>query len=320
MAEDDDTVTESKGRATLHDMRRLFPVTEETAARTPEATGGADAAEVPTAGGGESPAAAGTPDAKDARPPAGGRSDVVEREWSLDELAAAYAYPEPAPGGREPWLRANMVSTLDGAAQHGGRSQPISSDADMRIFGTLRGLADVVIVGAETVRQEGYRPARAREAFAEARRAAGQPPAPAVAVVSASLDLDFSLPLFTSPLTPTLLLTGAAAAPDRVAAAEKSGVRVVVAGDGMGVDPARAVRALADLGLTRLLTEGGPRVLGQLIAADVLDELCLTVSPMLTAGDAQRIAGGPSVAVPKRFALASLLEESGFLFGRYRRT
>ncbi|WNZ07984.1 pyrimidine reductase family protein [Streptomyces sp. 11x1] len=306
-------------------MRRLFPVTEETAARTPEATGGAIAAEAPTAVGGEGPAGARTRGAGDGRPsaagaPADGASDLVEREWSLDELAAAYAYPEPAPGGREPWLRANMVSTLDGAAQHDGRSQPISSEADMRIFGTLRGLADVVIVGAETVRQEGYRPARAREAFAEARRAAGQTPAPAVAVVSASLDLDFSLPLFTSPLTPTLLLTGAAAAPDRVATAEKAGVRVVVAGDGMGVDPARAVRALADLGLTRLLTEGGPRVLGQLVAADVLDELCLTVSPMLTAGDAQRIAGGPSVAVPKRFALVSLLEESGFLFGRYRRT
>ncbi|WP_199839942.1 dihydrofolate reductase family protein, partial [Streptomyces scabiei] len=85
-------------------------------------------------------------------------------------------------------------------------------------------------------------------------------------------------------------------------------------------DPARAVRALAGLGLTRLLGEGGPRLLGQLIASDVLDELCLTVSPMLTAGDAQRIAGGPSVQVPKRFALASLLEEGGFLFGRYRRT
>ncbi|WP_443080265.1 pyrimidine reductase family protein [Streptomyces sp. SP18BB07] len=317
-------------------MRRLFPVTEETAARTPEATGGASAAEVATADGGEGSAGAPTADVRDGDSPAAagksdlsgmsglsgasGLSDLVEREWSLDELAAAYAYPDPAPGGREPWLRANMVSTLDGAAQHGGRSQPISSDADMRIFGTLRGLADVVIVGAETVRQEGYRPARAREAFAEARRAAGQTPAPAVAVVSASLDLDFSLPLFTSPLTPTLLLTGAAAAPDRVATAEKAGVRVVVAGDGMGVDPARAVRALADLGMTRLLTEGGPRILGQLVAADVLDELCLTVSPMLTAGDAQRIAGGPSVAVPKRFALASLLEESGFLFGRYRRT
>lgn len=74
-------------------------------------------------------------------------------EWSLDELADAYAYPE----GDRPWLRANMVSTLDGAAQHDGRSQPISCETDMRIFGTLRGLADVVVVGAETVRMEGYR-------------------------------------------------------------------------------------------------------------------------------------------------------------------
>lgn len=263
-------------------MRRLFPVTDETVARTQE-----------------------------------------EVEWSLAELAAAYAYPEPVPGagsrGREPWLRANMVSTLDGAAQHDGRSQPISTATDMRIFGTLRALADVVVVGAETVRQEGYRPARARAEFAAQREAAGQGPAPAVAVISASLDLDFSLPLYTSPLVPTLVLTGAAAAPDRIAAAEKAGARVVIAGDGVGVDPARAVRALADLGHTRLLTEGGPRLLGQFVAAGVLDELCLTVSPMLTAGDAQRIAGGPSVAVPRRFVLESLLEEDGFLFSRYRR-
>ncbi|MDV9192434.1 dihydrofolate reductase family protein, partial [Streptomyces sp. SR27] len=133
-----------------------------------------------------------------------------DREWSLDELADAYAYPE-LPAGKNAWLRANMVSSLDGAGQHEGRSQPLSSDADMRIFGTLRGLADVVVVGAETVRLEGYRPARAREAFAARRAAAGQGPAPAIAVVSASLGLDFSLPLFTEPLVPTLLLTGAAA-------------------------------------------------------------------------------------------------------------
>jgi riboflavin biosynthesis pyrimidine reductase len=279
-------------------MRRLFPVTDETVARPGRtAPDGGEA-------GGAGP---------DARP--GG-----DREWTLEELAEAYAYPEPGPGGREPWLRANMVSTLDGAAQHEGRSQPISGAADMRIFGTLRGLADAVVVGAETVRQEGYRPAREREAFAASRRAAGQGPAPAIAVVTAGLDLDFSSPLFTSPLVPTLLLTGAAAAPDRMAAAEKAGARVVVAGDGVGVDPARAVRALADLGMTRLLTEGGPRLLGQLVAAGVLDELCLTISPMLTAGDAQRIAGGPSVTVPRRFAPVSLLEEEGFLFCRYRRT
>ncbi|ROQ70468.1 riboflavin biosynthesis pyrimidine reductase [Streptomyces sp. 840.1] len=236
-------------------------------------------------------------------------------EWSLDALADAYAYPDTD----GPWLRANMVSTLDGAAQHDGRSQPISCPSDMRIFGTLRGLADVVIAGAGTVRLEGYRPARAREAFAARRAAAGQGAAPAVAVVSGSLDLDFSLPLFTSPLVPTLVLTGAGAPPDRIAAARSAGAEVVIAGEGSRVDPARAVRELAALGHRRLLTEGGPRLLGQFVAADALDEMCLTLAPMLTAGDAQRIAGGPSVAVPERFALTSVLEEAGFLFSRYRR-
>ncbi|MFG2562778.1 pyrimidine reductase family protein [Streptomyces sp. NPDC048496] len=236
-------------------------------------------------------------------------------EWSLDELADAYAYP----AGDDPWLRANMVSTLDGAAQHDGRSQPISCDTDMRIFGTLRALADVVVVGAETVRMEGYRPARARDAFAARRAAAGQGPAPAIAVVSGSLDLDFSLPLFVSPLVPTLVVTGAAAPPDRVEAARSVGAEVVIAGEGSRVDPTRVVRELADRGLRRQLAEGGPRLLGQFVAARVLDELCLTLSPMLTAGDAQRITGGPSVAVPERFTLASMLEEAGFLFTRYRR-
>ncbi|NEA01840.1 pyrimidine reductase family protein, partial [Streptomyces sp. SID10116] len=169
-------------------MRRLFPVTDQTADvtdreaarthdRTPHRTGGA-----------------------------------ADREWSLDELAEAYAYP----AGETAWLRANMVSTLDGAAHHDGRSHPISGATDMRIFGTLRALADVVIVGAETVRKEGYRPAKAREVFARHRAAAGQTEAPAIAVVSAGLDLDFSVPLFTSPVTPTLLVTGASAPADRV--------------------------------------------------------------------------------------------------------
>ncbi|MFF9567134.1 pyrimidine reductase family protein [Streptomyces sp. NPDC014685] len=237
-----------------------------------------------------------------------------EGEWSLDALADAYAYPEQD----GPWLRANMVSTLDGAAQHEGRSQPISCEGDMRIFGTLRALADVIVVGAETVRMEGYRPARAREAFAARRAAAGQAPAPAIAVVSGSLDLDFSLPLFTAPLMPTLVLTGAGAPPGRITEACAVGAQVVIAGEGSRVDPPRAVRELAARGFRRLLTEGGPRLLGQFVAAGVLDEICLTLSPMLTAGDAQRIAGGPSVAVPERFVLASLLEEAGFLFTRYR--
>ncbi|MFE3883518.1 dihydrofolate reductase family protein [Streptomyces lydicus] len=252
-----------------------------------------------------------------------GAFDPTDREWTLDELADAYAYPaadDPVRSGRTGWLRANMVSSVDGAAHHEGRSQPLSSDADMRIFGVLRGLADAVVAGAETVRQEGYRPARAREAFAARRAAAGQGPAPAIAVVTAGLALDFTLPLFTEPLVPTLVLTGAGAPADRVAKARAAGVEVLFAGEGQGVDPARVTGVLAERGHTRLLTEGGPKLLGQFAAAGALDELCLSLAPVVAVGDAPRIMNGPAVPVPERFALASVLEEGGFLFTRYRRS
>ncbi|MEU3462131.1 pyrimidine reductase family protein [Streptomyces sp. NPDC006733] len=252
---------------------------------------------------------AGSPAGPDSRPP----QDPLD---SLEGLADAYAYPDRAAG---PYLRANMVASLDGAAWHDGKSQGLSSAADLRIFGTLRALADVVVVGAGTVRQEGYQPAKAREVFAERRAAAGQGPAAAIAVLSASLDLDFSLPLFTSPLVPTLVLTGATAPPERVAAATRAGAVVVTAGDGAGADPARAVRELAERGLTRMLHEGGPRLLAQFAAAGVVDELCLTIAPLLTAGDAPRIMNGPGVTVPERFSPALILEEDGFLFTRYTR-
>lgn len=231
-------------------------------------------------------------------------------------LADAYAYPPRAAG---PCLRANMVSSLDGAARAEGRSAPLSSAADMRIFGVLRALADVVLVGAETVRQEGYRPAKARPAFAARRAADGQPPAPAIAVVSRSLDLDFSAPLFTAPVTPTLVLTGAACAERELAAARAAGAEVVIAGEGDGVDPVRAVRELTGRGFVQLLHEGGPRILAQFAAAGVLDELCLTLAPLITGGDAPRIMNGPGVPGPARFVPLSVLEEDGFLFMRYGR-
>ncbi|WP_328470483.1 pyrimidine reductase family protein [Streptomyces sp. NBC_00448] len=230
------------------------------------------------------------------------------------DLVHTYAYPPREAG---PYLRANMVSSLDGAATHDGTSTALSSAADMRIFGTLRALADAVVVGAETVRNEGYRPGKARPSFAERRAADGQTPAPAIAVISRRLDLDFAAPLFTAATTPTLVLTGAGADRKELAAAEAAGARVVVAGDGDGVDPARAVRELAALGLSRLLHEGGPRVLAQFAAAGVVDELCLTVAPFAVGGDAPRIMNGPGVAGPARFVPVSVLEEDGFLFTRY---
>ncbi|MGW2257029.1 pyrimidine reductase family protein [Streptomyces sp. NPDC004749] len=307
-------------------MRRLFPVTDQTASgadrewtldELAEAYAYPASARRDDAGGTGEVAGTGAAAGTGAGTGAGGAAGTGGTE--IGDVAGGRGAAAPAGGCRAAWLRANMVASLDGAAHHEGRSEPLSSAADMRIFGMLRGLADAIVVGAETVRREGYRPARAREALAARRKAAGQGPAPVIAVVTASLDLDFSLPLFTAPLVPTIVLTGAAALPERVRAAEKAGAEVIVAGDGPGVEPGRAVRALADRGLVRLLTEGGPRLLGQFVAAGVLDELCLTMSPTLTSGYAQRIAGGPALAVPERFALAALLEEDGFLFTRYRR-
>lgn len=239
---------------------------------------------------------------------------------TLAGLARAYAYP-PGTGPGRPWLRANMVASADGAARLDGLSDGLSSPGDKRIFGVLRALADVVVVGAETVRAEGYRPARARAEFAAERAARGQDPAPVIAVVSARLDLDFSLPLFTEPVTPTLVLTVADAPPEALAAA-RAHAEVIVSGHGR-VDLRRALAALAERGLHRQLTEGGPALLGQLTADGLVDELCLTTAPLLAAGEAPRIAQGGAAGEAvraERLDLIGLIEENGFLFARYARS
>ncbi|MEV4557414.1 pyrimidine reductase family protein [Kitasatospora sp. NPDC049285] len=231
---------------------------------------------------------------------------------SLEWLAQAYAYPEQGS-----WLRANMVTSLDGAARLDGLSEGLSSEADKRIFGVLRALCDVVLVGAETVRAEGYRPGRARKDFAERRAAAGQAPAPVIAVVTRSLRLDLDAPLFTEPLVPTVVVTVEDAPAGRLAQAARR-AEVITAGTG-SVDLALAVAALTERGWRRQLTEGGPHLLGQLAAAGLLDELCLSVAPLVTAGDSPRIVNGPQIPDAQRMRLVSLIEEKGFLFTRYLR-
>ncbi|MFD0631524.1 pyrimidine reductase family protein [Catenulispora yoronensis] len=206
------------------------------------------------------------------------------------DLAEVYAYP----AGARRWVRANMVTSVDGAATAAGKSEGISGEADKRIFGVLRALADVVLVGAGTVRAEHYRPTKVREQYQEARAAAGQAPTAAIAVVSGQLDLDWSLPLFSEPAVPTIVLTSEHAPEDRVQEATAAGVDVIAAGSG-GVDLGLAVDRLAERGLGRILCEGGPHLLGHLAAAERLDELCLSVSPQLRGGDSMRILAGPDL-------------------------
>lgn len=209
-----------------------------------------------------------------------------------------------------------MVASADGAATFAGRSGGLSSATDKRIFALLRGLADVILAGAGTVRVEGYGPAEPRPEWQEMRAAAGQPPAPPIAVVSRRLDLDLAGPLF-APGAGTIVITTAAAPPRRRRAAAEN-ADVIVAGSER-VDIGAAIDALAGRGLGRILCEGGPQLLAQIVAAGLLDELCLTVSPLLTAGDAPRILNGGALPAATGLRLAHLLEDDDFLFLRYIR-
>jgi riboflavin biosynthesis pyrimidine reductase len=138
-----------------------------------------------------------------------------------------------------------------------------------------------------------------------------------VAVVSRRLELDFEAPLFSAARTPTIVITCASAPEERLRRARKS-ADLIVAGTDL-VDLGAAVDALVDRGHIRLLCEGGPRLLGQLAAADRIDELCLTVSPILVAGDAARIINGAPLSVAQPLRLAHVLEDEGMLFTRYVR-
>ncbi len=217
----------------------------------------------------------------------------------LAEIARLYAYPA---AGR-PWVRANMVTSADGAATAQGRSGGLSGEADRQVFSVLRSLADVILAGAGTARAEKYRPVRASEAWPGLR--AGRAPTPPIAVVTRLLDLDPDGPL--------------------LAGAPRHARTIVLTTGSHVVSMEAMVSALAERGHRRILIEGGPHLLGQVAAAGLLDELCLTLSPLLVGGRAGRIlaaglAGGDDIpAAARGLRLEHVLADSGYLLCRYLR-
>ena len=244
---------------------------------------------------------------------------------ALDDaaLAALYNYPGlGAPPAR--WLRANMVASLDGAATVEGRSGGLSNEADQQVFALLRAHADVILVGAGTARAEGYGPVRPEsEGLRWAWLRDGRPSSPPIAVVTRALDLDLDSALIadTLPHARTIIITTGSALPARRDAAAARNAEVIVAGEA-SVDLKAAVDALAERGHQRISCEGGPHLLAQLANAGLLDELCLTISPLLAGPGAGRIVTGglpmPGGAVLP-FTLAHALENEGYLLCRYVR-
>ncbi|MEU3270855.1 pyrimidine reductase family protein [Saccharomonospora sp. NPDC006951] len=231
------------------------------------------------------------------------------------ELEQLYAYPD-RPG--RPWVQANFVSSADGAVTVSDRSEGLSHPADKRIFALGRELADVVLVGAGTVKAEDYRGVRSNPARAERRRARGLAEVPPIAVVTGRCTIRPDSLLFTDTLVPPIVITTENAPVERRTVLAEAGADVVVAGE-HAVDLGTALSLLDERGLRRVNCEGGPHLFAALVAQDRVDQLCLTLAPLLAGAGADRIVAGLAAPAPRAMRLESLLHEDGFTMLRYRR-
>jgi riboflavin biosynthesis pyrimidine reductase len=229
-------------------------------------------------------------------------------------LVARDARPTPA---RRPWLLVNMITSLDGAVSIDNRSGGLARPADKAMFSALRAVGDVVLAGAGTVRAEHYGPARPSADLRAARRDRGQAEVPRVAIVTRSLDLDLTRPLFTEGEVRPYVLTCESSPPERRTAAAAV-ADVIVAGD-VTVDLPAAMAALHDREVRTITCEGGPHLNGDLVLADLVDEWALTLTPLLVGGDARRSTSGPLPPAPLEMHLDRLLEGDGLLLTRWLR-
>jgi riboflavin biosynthesis pyrimidine reductase len=232
---------------------------------------------------------------------------------SDDEITDLYAVVDRA----VPWLRVNFVSSIDGAGTHEGLSAGLGTPADKRVFDILRRLCDVVLVGAGTVRAEGYGPMRLEEPAVRWRREHRLADHPVFAIVSAGLNLDPGHRIFTdAPVRPIVVTVERAARERRNALAEVADV--LVAGD-EHVDTELMRSLLTDRGLTQVHSEGGPHLFGNFLREDTVDEVCLTISPFAEGPGAGRITAGTPTGVQRPMALAHALSSDGTLLLRYLR-
>ncbi|HEU0189894.1 MAG TPA: pyrimidine reductase family protein [Mycobacterium sp.] len=238
-----------------------------------------------------------------------------------DELHRLYGYPADP---QRPWVRANFISSADGGANVAGATAGLGGPGDRALFALLRSLADIVVVGAGTVRIEKYGGVRLSVAERQRRQSRGQAEVPRLAIVTRSGLLDRDMGVFTATEVPPLILTcrsSAEATRHRLAGVvDPADVRDCSAGDPDAVDVAAALTVAGAGDRHRVLTEGGPTLLGSFIEAGLLDELCLTVAPFLVGGASPRIAAGAGQRQTPMHCAHLLTDEAGYLYARYVRS
>ena len=237
------------------------------------------------------------------------------REVDDGELPELYGYPAE---GDDVWVRANFITSVDGGATADGTTAAMAGPGDKFIFNLLRELADVVMVGAGTVRIENYSGAHLSLAQRGRRQDRGQSEVPQLVIVTKSGRLDRDMGVFTRTEVPPLVLTCTAAAEEtRRALAGLAEVFDCSGDDPAKVDEAAVLATLKDRGSRRILTEGGPMLLGSFVQRGMLDELCLTIAPYLVGGLARRIATGPGQLLTQMRCAHLLTDEAGYLYTRY---
>jgi riboflavin biosynthesis pyrimidine reductase len=228
---------------------------------------------------------------------------------SVDDLLALVLGPSRAASGH-PWVLINMVASVDGATTVNGRSKGLGDDDDLAMFKALRTVPDVILVGAGTARAEDYGPVRLDGERIERRRAMGMEDLPRLAVVTGRLDLDPAAKLFSRPETPPVILTGPGANPDRRRALESVAEIVVL-------EELSAEAVLSHFGSGVILCEGGPALNSQLAAAGMIDEVNLTIAPLIVGGVSKRIVEGVPAEVPLEMSLDRIVAGDRSLFFRF---
>jgi riboflavin biosynthesis pyrimidine reductase len=189
-----------------------------------------------------------------------------------------------------PFVRVNMISTLDGATSFAGRSGGLGGPGDKLLFSVLRSLSDLILVGAGTARAEHYGQAKLPVEVQRMRESRGQRPLPAIAVVTQSLTVDWASPLFSGPDPRPIVIAPGNSSADALA---RAGTVADVLTTGLeAVDLRAALEALAERGMRHVLCEGGPKLNTSLAAAELVDELCLTLSPRLAGSVGGGLLGG----------------------------
>lgn len=213
-------------------------------------------------------------------------SDGSHRPVGLEQLYAGLTLAAPTRSDRAR-VAVGMVSSVDGAAARDGRTRELGGAADRQAFGRLRAACDAVLVGAGTVRAENYRPPTGTAARRTDRTARGLAAVPTLVIVSGTLDLDVHHRVFSDPSHRPVLLTHEASPSTRREALAKVADLLVLGCD--EVDLEAGLRWLAAHGLGRVLCEGGPTLNGAMFAADLVDEVFLTLAPIAIGGAAPRI-------------------------------